>query len=65
MMLRRPNLIHQQRMNLMMLRRLLYLLSASGIDSGSKTNLIVLIVSMGVLALGIWIDNEWVDYREE
>ena len=42
-----------------------FLLSASGIDSGSKTNLIVMIVSMGLLALGIWIDNEWVDYREK
>lgn len=42
-----------------------FLLSASGIDSGSKANLIVLIVSMGVLALGIWIDNEWVDYGEK
>ena len=42
-----------------------FLLSASGIDSGSKTNLIVLIVSMGVLALGLWLDNEWVDYREK
>ena len=42
-----------------------FLLSASGIDSGSKTNIIVLILSMIVLALGIWIDNEWVDYREK
>lgn len=42
-----------------------FLLSASGIDSGSKTNIIVLILSMVVLALGIWIDNEWVDYREK
>lgn len=42
-----------------------FLVSASGIDSGSKTNLIGCIVSLGMCALGTWIDNNYVTYDDK
>jgi|GEM_PF-5988420 len=42
-----------------------FLISASGIDSGSKANLIVCIVSLGTCALGTWIDGNYVTYDDE
>ena len=42
-----------------------FVLSASGLDSGSRANMIVLVGSLAVVAIGVLIDNAYVDYREE
>lgn len=42
-----------------------FVLSASGLDSGSHANMIVLVGSLAVVAIGVLIDNAYVDYREE
>lgn len=42
-----------------------FLASASGVDSGSNTNILCCIVSLGVCALGMWIDSNYVTYDKD